>query len=165
MDTGSDAKYDMMSPSLLQVASCTLLSTALPVEALQRFVARSAAAIHAADPSARVTVGSHSLPYVSDAGALKGIDAFEPRPRSLFSDQALKAASSVGARGGREDCACERSAAPAAGAGTTDGVGGGAAAAAGPSGCGAGGQLPGYVEGLSRLDFYAPHGYPVWGDL
>ena len=37
------------------------------VQRLQRFVSRLAAAVHAADPRALVTVGSHSPPYCSDA--------------------------------------------------------------------------------------------------
>ena len=55
-----------------QVATCSLASEEVPLPALRRFVNRAAGAIHRADPSARVTVGSHSLPYVSDAEARRG---------------------------------------------------------------------------------------------
>lgn len=136
----------------MQVASCSLRSVGVPIQALQRFVARTAAAIHAADPHAQVTVGSHSLPYISDAQWLKGsIDAFEMRPWNLFSDAALKAAFLANAPGHELDkyvaAGGDESAASSA-----DAIGG------------RGGLLPGFIEGLSYLDFYAPHGYPYWGD-
>ena len=53
--------------ALAQVTSCRLRTVDVSVQRLQRFVSRLAAAVHAADPRALVTVGSHSPPYCSDA--------------------------------------------------------------------------------------------------
>eukprot|EP00198_Chlamydomonas_reinhardtii_P006358 XP_001695694.1 predicted protein [Chlamydomonas reinhardtii] len=75
------------------VTSCRLRTVDVSVQRLQRFVSRLAAAVHAADPRALVTVGSHSPPYCSDAQWLVGnISEFETRPRNLFSDAELRRA-------------------------------------------------------------------------
>jgi hypothetical protein len=50
-----------------QVASCEVKTLHIPETAIQRFVNMLAGAIHRADPSALVTVGVHSTPYMSDA--------------------------------------------------------------------------------------------------
>ncbi len=50
-----------------QVVGCRLRTTDVTVPQLQRFISRLAAAVHKADPRAKVTVGAHSMPYCSDA--------------------------------------------------------------------------------------------------
>jgi hypothetical protein len=37
------------------------------MRAIQQFHARVAAAVHAADPQAKVTTGMHSIPYMTDS--------------------------------------------------------------------------------------------------
>ncbi|KAG2440073.1 hypothetical protein HXX76_004187 [Chlamydomonas incerta] len=88
------AHHNSELPYLLPLATgCRLRTVDVSVRRLQRFVSRLAAAVHAADPAALVTVGSHSPPYCSDAQWLVGnITEFEPRPRNLFSDAELRRA-------------------------------------------------------------------------
>ncbi|GLC37390.1 hypothetical protein PLESTM_000578500 [Pleodorina starrii] len=75
------------------VTSCRLRTVDVTVPELQRFISRLAAAVHKADPQAKVTVGAHSMPYCTDAQWLKGrIDDFETSPRDLYSDAALRRA-------------------------------------------------------------------------
>lgn len=52
-------------PCCQQLALCELTTADIPIRASQKFTARVAAAIHKADPLARVTQGQHSTPYMS----------------------------------------------------------------------------------------------------
>ncbi|EFJ52890.1 hypothetical protein VOLCADRAFT_115818 [Volvox carteri f. nagariensis] len=115
-----------MSYLLPLITSCRLRTADITPPQLQRFLSRLAAAVHKADPRAKVTVGAHSVPYCTEAQWLKHhIDRFEGRPRNLYSDAALRRAFRL--RNGS--------------------IG------------------PGWdPSGLGTLDFYSPHGYPVWGD-
>ena len=49
------------------MATCQLETKDVPMRAIQQFHARVAAAVHAADPQAKVTTGMHSIPYMTDS--------------------------------------------------------------------------------------------------
>lgn len=88
--TKYNSEFDFL---VQQITSCKLKTVDIPTWRIQRFVNAVAAAIHKTDPSAKVTVGGHSIPYTTDAKVLKGaIPDFEANPRNIYSLRAMKAA-------------------------------------------------------------------------
>ncbi len=68
----------------------TLQTVEIPHEQVLRFINRLAGAIHRLDPLAKVSTGTHSMPYNTDV-AMPGLD-YEHAPLNYYSDESLIAA-------------------------------------------------------------------------